>query len=65
MSRVTSPVPGETIKGEFRARAIAGTRVVLIALDCAETYRHELLGYCFTEQYEVFRDHSRISFEAY
>jgi len=31
--------------GDFRAKAIAGTHTVLIALDCAEERRHGLMGF--------------------
>lgn len=34
-------------KGDFRAKAIAGTHTVLIALDCAEERRHGMLGFAF------------------
>lgn len=37
-------------QGDFRAKAIAGTRAVLIALDCAEPRRHGLLGFAFKRE---------------
>ena len=36
--------------GDFRVHAIAGTRTVLIALDCAEHRRHGLLGFAFRRE---------------
>ncbi|MCX5841104.1 MAG: phospholipase D-like domain-containing protein [Deltaproteobacteria bacterium] len=38
------------IQGDFRAKAIAGTHVVLIALDCAEAYRHNLMWFAFKRE---------------
>ena len=37
----------ENLNGEFKVRAIAGTRTVLIALDCPENLRHGLMGFGF------------------
>jgi phosphatidylserine/phosphatidylglycerophosphate/cardiolipin synthase-like enzyme len=37
-------------QGDFRVKAIAGTRAVLIALDCAEPRRHGLLGFAFKRE---------------
>jgi len=41
----------ETVSaGKFRARAIAGTRAIMIALDCDEDARPGLLGFAFKRQ---------------
>src|SRR5688572_19378508 len=37
-------------EGDFRAKAIAGTYSVLIALDCAEARRHGLMGFAFRRE---------------
>jgi phosphatidylserine/phosphatidylglycerophosphate/cardiolipin synthase-like enzyme len=37
-------------EGDFRVKAIAGTRTVLIALDCKEERRHGLLGFAFKRE---------------
>ncbi|HKP11549.1 MAG TPA: phospholipase D-like domain-containing protein [Blastocatellia bacterium] len=37
-------------KGKFRAKVIAGTRAVLIALDCDEASRHGLMGFAFRRE---------------
>ena len=37
-------------QGDFRAKAIAGTHTVLIALDCAEDKREGLLGFAFKRE---------------
>ncbi len=37
-------------QGDFRARAIAGTHTVLVALDCADDRRHGLLGFAFRRE---------------
>ncbi len=37
-------------EGDFRAKGIAGTRAVLIALDCKETRRQGLLGFAFRRE---------------
>lgn len=37
-------------KGDFRARAIAGTQTILIALDCREARRHGLMGFAFKRE---------------
>lgn len=39
-----------TNAGDFRVKAIAGTRAVLIAIDCAEERRHGLLGFAFRRE---------------
>lgn len=36
--------------GDFKAKVIAGTHTVLIALDCAEERRHGLLGFAFRRE---------------
>ncbi len=38
------------IRGAFKARAIAGTRVVLLALDYPEAERHRLMGFGFQRE---------------
>jgi hypothetical protein len=40
----------EASAGEFRAHAIAGTRAVMIALDCDDDARKGLLGFAFRRQ---------------
>lgn len=37
-------------QGDFKAKAIAGTHTVLIALDCVEARRHGLLGFAFKRE---------------
>jgi len=37
-------------KGRFRAKVIAGTRAVLVALDCDESSRHGLMGFAFRRE---------------
>lgn len=37
-------------KGDFRAKAIAGTRTVLLALDCEESRRHGLMGFAIRRE---------------
>ena len=37
-------------QGDFRVKAIAGTRTVLIALNCVEARRHGLLGFAFERE---------------
>ena len=37
-------------EGDFRAKAIAGTHTVLIALDCDEARRHGLMGFAFKRE---------------
>jgi hypothetical protein len=44
MMRVSTP------EGRFRAKAIAGTRAVMIALDCDDSARKGLLGFAFRRQ---------------
>src|SRR5262249_17583602 len=39
-----------TPEGRFRAKAIAGTRAVMIALDCDDSARKGLLGFAFRRQ---------------
>jgi len=39
-----------TDHGAFRAKAIAGTHVVLIAIDCPEPLRHGLMGFAFRRE---------------
>ena len=39
-----------TSAGKFRAQAIAGTRAVMIALDCDDGARKGLLGFAFRRQ---------------
>lgn len=41
---------GTVTAGKFRARAIAGTRAIMIALDCDDTARAGLLGFAFRRQ---------------
>lgn len=36
--------------GDFRVKAIAGTHVVLIAIDCPEQRRHGLMGFAFKRE---------------
>jgi hypothetical protein len=36
--------------GDFQAMAIAGTRAVMIALNCEENFRHGLLGFAFKRE---------------
>jgi hypothetical protein len=36
--------------GDYRVKAIAGTRAVLMALDCAESCRHKLMGFAFRRE---------------
>ena len=38
------------VQGDFKAKAIAGTHTVLIALDCKEDRRHGLLGFAFKRE---------------
>lgn len=37
-------------KGDFKVKAISGTRVVLMALDCAEPRRNGLMGFAFKRE---------------
>ena len=37
-------------QGDFRAKAIAGTHTVLVALDCKEERRKGLLGFAFKRE---------------
>ncbi len=37
-------------QGDFKAKAIAGTRAILIALDCPEACRHGLMGFAFRRE---------------
>jgi hypothetical protein len=47
-----------TSAGQFKAKAIAGTRTVMIALDCDNEARKGLLGFAFRRK-RIGSDRSR------